>query len=103
MWIGLVRGRLYVLEVRGRTSGRTISLGEVALVWAMRRHHCVVREFPIGMRPPLLKAYLDSFATEVQRFIPVPKGSAVESFIDLASRYPVFEPQPIDGSGVAPR
>jgi hypothetical protein len=26
VWIGLVRGHFYVLEVRGRKSGRTISL-----------------------------------------------------------------------------
>jgi hypothetical protein len=45
-------------------------------------------------RPPVLKAYLDRFAHEVQRFFPVPKGSAVEAFYDLAPRYPVFELQP---------
>ncbi|HEY2619145.1 MAG TPA: hypothetical protein VGI78_17525 [Acetobacteraceae bacterium] len=132
VWIGLVRGHFYVLEVSGRKSGRTISLpvdlldldgrrylvcargesnwvrnaraaGEVALVRAMRRHHYAVRELPVDMRPPLLKAYLDRFATEVQRFFPVPKGSAVESFVDLASRYPVFELQPINGAGAASR
>ena len=48
------------------------------------------------MRPPILKAYLDSFATEVQRFFPVAKGSAVEAFNDLAPRYPVFALQPLD-------
>src|SRR6266446_776830 len=78
--IGLVRGHFYVLEVRGRKSGRTISLpvdpinldgrcylvcargnsnwvrnaraaGEVALVRAIRRRRYAVREFPPGMRP----------------------------------------------------
>jgi hypothetical protein len=123
--IGLVRGHFYVLEVRGRTTGRTISLpvdpldieggrylvcargnsnwvrnaraaGEVVLVQAMRRRRYTVRELPHTMRPPLLKAYLDRFAGEVQRFFPVPKGSAVELFNDLAASYPVFELQPID-------
>jgi len=132
VWIGLVRGHFYVLEVRGRKSGRTISLpvdlldldgrrylvcargesnwvrnartaGEVALVRAMRRRHYAVRELPASLRPPLLKAYLDRFATEVQRFFPVPKGSPVESFIDLAPRYPVFELQPRDGTETASR
>ncbi|HME23418.1 MAG TPA: nitroreductase/quinone reductase family protein [Acetobacteraceae bacterium] len=132
VWIGLVRGHFYVLEVRGRKSGRTISLpvdlldldgrrylvcargesnwvrnaraaGEVALVRAMRRHHYTVRELPASLRPPLLKAYLDRFATEVQRFFPVPKGSTVESLIDLAPRYPVFELQPKDSTGAASR
>jgi len=125
VWIGLVRGHFYVLEVRGRKSGRTISLpvdpidlegqrylvcargnsnwvrnareaGEVALVRALRRRRYTVRELPPGMRPPILKAYLDRFAGEVRRFFPVPKGSPVESFDDLAPRYPVFALQPLD-------
>ena len=113
--IGLVRGHFHVLEVSGRTSGRTISLpvdpldldgqrylvcargnsnwvrnarsaGEVALVRAMRRRRYAVREVPPSLRPPVLKAYLDRYATEVQPFFPVPKGSPVELFNDLAPR-----------------
>ena len=127
VWIGLIRGHFYVLEVRGRRSGKTISLpvdlldlegqrylfcargnsnwarnartaGEVMLVRAMRRRRYAVRELPPSMRPPVLKAYLDRFASEVQRFFPTPKGSAVESFNGLASRYPVFELQPLEGA-----
>jgi hypothetical protein len=123
--IGLVRGHFYVLEVRGRKSGRTISLpvdpldldgqrylvcargnsnwvrnartaGEVVLIRAMRRRRYAARELPEGMRPPILKAYLDTFAAEVQRFFPVPKDSAVEAFNNLAPRYPVFALQPLD-------
>lgn len=122
---GLVRSHFYVLEVRGRRSGKTISLpvdpldldgqlylvcargnsnwvrnaraaGEITLVRAMRRRRYAARELPPDMRPPILKAYLDSFAGEVQRFFPVAKGSAVESFNDLAPRYPVFVLQPLD-------
>jgi hypothetical protein len=124
--IGLVRGHFYVLEVRGRQSGRTISLpvdpieldgrcylvcargnanwvrnaraaGEVTLVRALRRRRYAVRELAPGMRPPVLKAYLDRYASEVQRFFPISKGSPVEAFNDLAPRYPVFElsPSPI--------
>jgi hypothetical protein len=73
------------------------------LARAMRRHPYAVHELPPSMRPPVLKAYLDRFkayldrfANEVQRFFPVPKGSAVEAFNDLAVRYPVFELQPLD-------
>ena len=120
--IGLVRGHFYVLEVRGRKSGRTISLPvdpldlegqrylvcargnsnwvrnacavvEVALVRAMRRRRYAARELPPDMRPPILKAYLDRFAGEVQRFFPVPKG---EAFSDLAEGYPVFALEPLD-------
>ena len=120
VWIGLIRGHFYVLEVRARKTGKIISLpvdpidldgkrylvcargnsnwlrnaraaGEVVLARATRRHRYAVRELPASERPPVLKAYLDRFASEVQRFFPVPKGSAVEAFNDLAPRYPVFE------------
>jgi hypothetical protein len=123
--IGLVGGHFYVLEVRGRKSGRTISLpvdpidcdgrrylvcargnsnwvrnagaaGEIVLVRGRQRRRYAVREVPPGRRPPVLKAYLDSYATEVQRFFPVPKGSPVTAFDELAPRFPVFELQPID-------
>ena len=123
--IGLVRGHFYILETRGRKSGTTIALpvdpldldgrrylvcargnanwvrnaraaGEVALVRAMRRRRYAARELSSSLRPPVLKAYLDRFAGEVQRFFPVSKGSPVEAFNDLAPRYPVFELQPLD-------
>jgi hypothetical protein len=123
--VGLVRGHFYILEVRGRKSGRTISLpvdpldldgqrylvcargnsnwvrnaraaGDITLVRAVRRLRYAVRELPSELRPPVLKAYLDRFAVEVQRFFPVPKGSEVEAFNDLAPRYPVFALQPLD-------
>jgi len=127
VWIGVVRGHFYVLEVRGRNSGRTISLpvdpldigrrrylvcargdsnwvrnaraaGEVVLARAMRRRRYEVRELSPEMRPPVLKAYLDRFAREVQRFFPVQAGSPVAAFSDVATRYPVFELRPPDGA-----
>jgi hypothetical protein len=130
--IGLIRSHFYVLEVRGRKSGNVISLpvdplelggrrylvcargnsnwvrnaraaGQIVLIRAMRRHRYAVHELPPAMRPPVLKAYLDRFASEVQRFFPIPKGSAVESFDDLATRYPVFDLQPMDESGQVSR
>jgi hypothetical protein len=122
---GLVRGHFYVLEVRGRKSGKTISLpvdpldldgqrylvcargnatgvrnartaGKPVLVLAMRRKRYAARDLPPDLRPPSLRAYLDRFAGEVQRFFPVPKGSPVEAFNDLAPRYPVFALKPLD-------
>jgi hypothetical protein len=127
--IGVVRGHIYVLEVRGRKSGRTISLpvdplelegqlylvcargesnwvrnarasGEIVLARAMHRRRYVVRELAPALRPPVSKAYLDRFASEVQRFFPVPKGAPAESFAELAPRYPVFELQPVAPSPV---
>jgi hypothetical protein len=124
--LGVVRGHFYVLEVRGRTSGKLFSLpvdpldwngtsylvcprgdsnwarnaraaGEIALVRALKRQRWRVREIEPDLRPPILKAYLDSYAAEVQRFFPVPKGSPVEAFREYAARYPVFELVAVDG------
>jgi len=118
--IGLMRGHFHVLEVRGRKSGRLFSVpvdpltwegrlylvcprgqsqwvrnamvaGEITLVRALRRRRYRVDDVPPHLRAPILKAYLDAFAGEVQRFFPVPKGSPVERFNDLAPRYPVFQ------------
>ena len=117
--VGIVRGHFYVLEVKGRKTGKIISLpvdpitiggqlylvcprgdsqwvrnvralGEVTLIRALRRRGYTAREIPVDARPPILKAYLDSFAAEVQRLFPVPKGSAAEAFREAAPRYPVF-------------
>ena len=41
--------------------------------------------------PEILKAYLEGFKSEVQRYFPVAAGSPVESFVDVAGSYPVFE------------
>ena len=116
---------LYILEVRGRKSGRTIALpvdpldldgrrylvcargnanwvrnaraaGDVTLARALHRRRYAVRELSPSLRPPVLKAYLERFAGEVQRFFPIPKGSPVEAFTELAPRYPVFELRPLD-------
>jgi deazaflavin-dependent oxidoreductase (nitroreductase family) len=110
----------YLLEVRGRKSGKLYSLpvdllteggkqylvaprgytqwvrnaevaGEVRLrkgrqVWKFR-----LRVLSEAERPPILKAYLDQFRREVQRFFTVPAGSPVEAFAPLAHRYPAFE------------
>lgn len=118
--IGPIRGHFYVLEVRGRKSGNTISMpvdllelegkgylvsargesnwvrnvhaaGEITLMRAGRRKRYAVRELPLEERPPVLKAYLDNFATEVERFFTVSKGSAVDAFVTIAPRHPAFE------------
>jgi hypothetical protein len=42
-------------------------------------------------KPPVLKAYLDNYRREVQRYFSVPAGSPPEAFADVASNYPAFE------------
>ena len=86
-------GRRYLVCARGNANWvrNANAAGEIVLVQARHRRRYAVRELPPGLRSPVLKAYLDSYSREVQRFFPVPKGSPVEAFAELASRYPVFE------------
>ena len=97
-------GRRYLVCAGGNSNWvRNVRAArEVALVRAMRRHRYATSELPPSLRSPILKAYLDRYAREVQRFFPVPKGSAVEAFNDMASRYAVFELQPLSPAAAPP-
>src|ERR1017187_6985061 len=110
----------YLLQVRGRKSGRLYSTpidlletgGKRFLVAPRGRTQWVrnaeaagggtlkkgrwrqsyrLQPFADPEKPELLKASLDSFKTPVQRYFPVPAGSAVQVFASLAANYPVFE------------
>ena len=50
-----------------------------------------LRAIPDQDKPEILKAYLDRFKTEVQRYFPVPAGSSVNAFRELVESYPAFE------------
>ncbi len=115
--VGLPHMRL--LEVRGRRSGRLYTLpvdllsheealylvaprgraewvrnaeatGSVVLRRGRRAEQYQVHALSDGEKPPILKAYLDRFHREVQRFFPLPAGSPIEAFTSLASQYPAF-------------
>ena len=110
----------YILEVRGRKSGKIFSTpvnllvykgksylcasrgetqwvrnaratGRVTLVKGSSREEFSVRELPIDERPELLKEFLDRFATSVQRYYTVQKGSPVSAFAESAETMPVFQ------------
>ena len=113
----------YLLEVRGRSSGRLYSMpvnllesggrrylvaprgytqwvrnvhasAEVSLRKGRHRERCHVSAVPDEEKPEVLKAYLDRFTPTVQRYFPVPAGSPASAFRSLAARYPVFELRP---------
>jgi hypothetical protein len=50
-----------------------------------------LRPIPENEKPAILKAYLDRFKKEVQRYFPVAAGSPVKFFRELAESYPAFE------------
>ena len=118
--LGLGFSYNYLLQVRGRKSGKTYSTpvdllelggkrflvaargrtqwvrnaeaaGEVALKKGKLRQRFKLRPLSDQEKPEILKAYLDRFKSEVQRFFPVPAGSALESFRELVASYPAYE------------
>jgi len=87
------RGRQYLVAPRGYT--QWVRNAEVASEVRLRKGR-QVQEFQLralseAERPPILKAYLERFRREVQRFFPVPAGSPVDAFAAIAPRYPTFE------------
>lgn len=86
-------GRKYLVAPRGRTQWvrNAEASGQVTLKRGRTRLTFAVRAIPDGHRPPFLKAYLDRFRREVQRYFPVPAGSDQQAFMGIAHEYPVFE------------
>ena len=118
--LGLGLRHNYLLEVRGRTTGRVHSTpvnvlefnskrflvagrgrtqwvrnaevsGEVVLRKGRNSARFRLRAVPCHEKPAILSAYLDRFRPTVQRYFPVPAGSDPEALASLADRYPVFE------------
>lgn len=118
--LGLAPSHMFLLEVRGRKSGKLYrtpvdllqldgkqllvaprgrtqwvrnaeAAGEVVLKRGSQRRRYRLRPVPVPARPPFLKAYLDRFKTEVQRYFTVQAGSPEEAFAPVAEDYPVYE------------
>jgi deazaflavin-dependent oxidoreductase (nitroreductase family) len=94
----VMSGRSYLIAPRGETQWvrNAQSTGEIWLKRGRRRYHFRLRAIPDEEKAQLLKSYLDRFRTTVQRYFPVPAGSAPEAFSAIASQYPVFELEPVD-------
>ncbi len=88
-----MNGHRYLVAVRGETGWvrNARAAGSITLKKGGTRMQLSVREIAVGQRPPMLKEFLDRYAGQVQRFYPVPKGSPVEAFGEMALRAPVFE------------
>src|SRR5579862_4097364 len=65
--------------------------GEITLKKGSTRQKFHLRPLENADKPQILKAYLDSFKREVQRYFPVAAGSPPEAFAQVASSYPAFE------------
>jgi deazaflavin-dependent oxidoreductase (nitroreductase family) len=86
-------GKLYLVAPRGRAEWvrNAEASGSVVLRRGRRVERYQLRALSDPEKPPILKAYLDQFRREVQRFFPVPAGSPIDAFASLVSRYPAFE------------
>jgi deazaflavin-dependent oxidoreductase (nitroreductase family) len=87
------RGKRLLVAGRGRT--QWVRNAEVAEEVALRKgwtsRRFRIRAVPDAGKPEVLSAYLDRFRLTVQRYFPVRAGSGPEAFAELADRYPVFE------------
>jgi deazaflavin-dependent oxidoreductase (nitroreductase family) len=86
-------GRRYLVAPRGQTQWvrNAQAAEEVALKKGSFQQSFRLRPIADGDKPPLLKAYLENFKKEVQRYFPIAAGSDVEAFEGIAADYPVFE------------
>src|SRR6202000_1103910 len=121
--LGLAPKFIFLLEVRGRKSGKIFrcpvnlmdaggkqilvaprgrtqwvrnaeAAGEIVLKRGSYRQGFALRPISDADKPPLLKEYLDRYASAVKKFFPVPPASRVEAFRPIAANYPVFELMP---------
>src|SRR6202048_165164 len=88
-----VGGKLYLVAPRGRTQWvrNAEAAGEIVVKRGSQGRKYWLRPIPDVEKPELLKLYLESYKSAVQRYFPVPAGSPAAAFRDIASNYPVFE------------
>ena len=118
--LGIGPGYMYLLQVRGRKSGRLYetpvnmlsaegkrylvapggrtqwvrnaeATGEITLKRGRSSQTFRLRPIPDAEKPAFLKLYLERYVTAVQRYFPVKAGSPPEAFREVAPYYPVYE------------
>ena len=118
--LGIAPKYIYLLQVRGRKSGRIYATpvnvldvgekryliaprgrtqwvrnaeaaGEITLKRGSSVANFRLRAIPDGQKAELLKLYLERYAAAVQRYFTVTAGSGVEAFRQVEAKYPVFE------------
>jgi deazaflavin-dependent oxidoreductase (nitroreductase family) len=88
-----LNGKRYLVAPRGRTQWvrNAEAAGEIILKRGSNRQKFCLSSISDADKLPILKAYLDSFKSEVQRFFNITAGSPPEAFAGVASCYPAFE------------
>ena len=88
-----LQGKRYLVAPRGRTQWvrNAEAAGEITLKKGRTSQKFHLRAVQDAEKLQILKAYLDSFKTEVQRYFPTPAGSPPEQFSAISGSYPAFE------------
>ena len=88
-----LNGKKYLVAPRGRTQWvrNAEAAGEVSLKKGSKRLRFRLRPIPDADKPTILKAYLDTFKRELQGYFMIPAGSPPDAFVAIASSYPAFE------------
>jgi deazaflavin-dependent oxidoreductase (nitroreductase family) len=86
-------GKRYLVAPRGYTQWvrNAVASGTVSLKKGRRSEQFGIRILSDDEKPEILKSYLDRYKLTVQRYFPVPAGSPTEAFRPLTGRYPIFE------------
>ena len=92
-----LRGKKFLVAPRGRTQWvrNAEAAGEVTLKKGSARQKFRLRELDGDEKLEVLKSYLDTFKREVQRYFAVAAGSPLQAFSELEQSYPAFELLPI--------
>lgn len=118
--LGIGPSYCYLLQVRGRKSGKLYSTpvnmmeingkhllvaprgrtqwvrnaeasGEIKLKRGAYGKRFRLKEIGLPDKLPILKEYLDRYHSAVQRYFTVQAGSPTDAFAEVAGKYPVFE------------
>jgi deazaflavin-dependent oxidoreductase (nitroreductase family) len=87
------KGKRYLVAPRGYTRWvqNVMVSQEATLVKGARREKIRLRVVGDTVKTEILRAYLDRYKLTVQRYFPIPAGSSLEAFEPLVGQYPVFD------------
>lgn len=90
-------GRQILVAPRGRTQWvrNAQAAGEIMLKRGSTRLRFGLREIADEGKPEILQEYLRRYASAVQKFFPLKAAAPVEAFREIAKNYPVYELVPL--------
>jgi deazaflavin-dependent oxidoreductase (nitroreductase family) len=88
-----LNGRKYLVAPRGQTQWvrNAEAANRVVLKKGQKHEEYSLRALPESEKLEVLKAYLDRFRREVQRYFLIRAGLPAEAFRSVAQSYPAFE------------